>query len=179
MKILLRGDFAPLGSYRYKIHNASSASFDLILTNAEAPFTYAASKRHKSGQNMSGNPDALEGNITANSIFSLANNHTMDYGEQGLKDTISTLQHYSAKTVGAARNLKQAEAPLTIEVNGTRFGILARCETQFGIATHRRAGVAPLSPVIYEDIQQLRTNCDILIISIHGAAEMCPWPSPE
>ncbi len=179
MKILLRGDFAPLGPHSYKIDSTSSNSVDLILVNAEIPFTHAASKQPKSGPNLSGNPTILEGSVTANSVFSLANNHTMDYGEQGLKDTVDALHRHGAKIVGAAGNLEQAEAPLTVDLNGMRIGILARCETQFGIATHSRAGVAPLSPTLYRDIRKLRANCDVVIVSVHGAAEMCPWPSPE
>ena len=57
--------------------------------------------------------------------------------------------------------------------------MVSRCETQFGIASKTRAGVAALDSSIYKQIRLLKKESDFLIVSIHAAAEMIPWPSPR
>ncbi|MEP1558057.1 MAG: CapA family protein, partial [Lentilitoribacter sp.] len=47
------------------------------------------------------------------------------------------------------------------------------------IATEARAGVAGFDASIYDQIRLLKCEVDILIISVHAAAEMVPWPSPR
>jgi poly-gamma-glutamate synthesis protein (capsule biosynthesis protein) len=63
-------------------------------------------------------------------------------------------------------------------VEGLRIGVLGRCETQFGIAL-QRPGAAALDPTLYESIRKLKSEVDVVVLSVHGAAEMVPWPSPQ
>ncbi|MDI1278674.1 CapA family protein [Methylobacter sp.] len=48
----------------------------------------------------------------------LSNNHVLDWGYAGLKETLTTLTGANLKTAGAGRNLSEAEAPAIIEVAG-------------------------------------------------------------
>lgn len=48
----------------------------------------------------------------------LANNHVLDWGYQGLSETLSTLHGAGVKTAGAGRNRKEAPAPVRLEVPG-------------------------------------------------------------
>ncbi|MGZ8237038.1 MAG: CapA family protein [Methylobacter sp.] len=48
----------------------------------------------------------------------LANNHVLDWGYDGLTETLTTLAGANLKVAGAGRNLKEAEAPAIIEVAG-------------------------------------------------------------
>src|SRR5262245_34705852 len=41
-------------------------------------------------------------------LVSVASNHAMDWGEDGLLDTIATFQERGIQTVGAGRNLEEA-----------------------------------------------------------------------
>ncbi|QQK74191.1 CapA family protein [Salicibibacter cibarius] len=50
---------------------------------------------------------------------SLANNHTMDYGESTLVDTINELKNAGISYFGAGQSSEEAVAPLKIEVPGT------------------------------------------------------------
>ena len=101
----------------------------------------------------------------------------MDFGEEGLNDTIDFCQ--GMNYIGAGSDLNSAKAPLFIKKNDIKIGILARCETQFGIASSERAGVAFIDSTLYQSIQALKLECDFIIVSIHGSVEMCPWPSPK
>lgn len=58
------------------------------------------------------------------------------------------------------------------------MAVLARCETQFGVAQIHKAGVAKFDATIFGQIRQLKSEVDLVIVSVHAAAEMLPWPSP-
>lgn len=79
-------------------------------------------------------------------VLSLANNHSMDYGEQALLETVKVLASHQIRTVGAGRDLAQATAPVVLEVGGWRVGFLAwSCLLPVGSAAGpRRAGHAPI-----------------------------------
>ncbi|HEY5513029.1 MAG TPA: CapA family protein, partial [Geomonas sp.] len=49
---------------------------------------------------------------------SLANNHVLDWGYSGLRETLSTLQGAGVKTAGAGRDQEEASAPARLEVPG-------------------------------------------------------------
>ena len=58
-------------------------------------------------------------------VVSLANNHAMDYGYQGLADAQNYLSQYGIATVGAGANFNQAHTPVILERNGLRLAFLA------------------------------------------------------
>ena len=109
-------------------------------------------------------------------IVSLANNHSMDYGPQGLLDTIAALRQQRIHYHGAGMNLAAARQPVIITLaNGQTIGFLAysntfpkefwaddnRPGTAFGHAEHVRADVQAL-------VQQ---NIDIIVVSFHWGRE--------
>jgi poly-gamma-glutamate synthesis protein (capsule biosynthesis protein) len=49
---------------------------------------------------------------------SLANNHVLDWGYSGLTETLETLKNVSIKSAGAGKNVEEAKAPATFEVEG-------------------------------------------------------------
>lgn len=119
-------------------------------------------------------PDGLEA-----CVMTLANNHLMDFGEDGLTATLGMVDASGMHSVGAGKDIAAASKPLVLAFDGVRIGILARCEVQFGIATDRRPGLAPFDATVYQAIRKLKQETDVVIASIHAAAEMYPWPSPK
>jgi hypothetical protein len=111
-------------------------------------------------------------------IFSLANNHTMDYGVRGLEATLKLLDQRGFKACGAGKDVLDARRPIIVEYNGVQVGIIACCEAQFGVARHNQAGVAEFGPWVYEAVRDLREKVDAVIVSVHAAVEDSPWPSP-
>ncbi len=57
-------------------------------------------------------------------MLNLANNHMMDYGTEGLNDTISALDNIGLNYVGAGENLEEATAIDYQEVNGLTIATL-------------------------------------------------------
>jgi hypothetical protein len=151
----------------------------LVLSNLEGPVlqhTHAVTALPKAGPSLFSVhlPDT-----PAEMAFALANNHTMDYGGDGLRATLEVLKARSWHTVGAGRDVSEARAPLILMEDGTRWGVISCCEAQFGVATPNCAGVAEIGPWVYQAIRQLRKSVDVVIVSVHAALELSPWPSPR
>jgi len=115
---------------------------------------------------------------TANCIFSLANNHTMDYGLPGFEATLTSLNQRNIKFCGAGKNIQEARLPLIVQNNDVTIGIISCCEAQFGVATRSTAGVAEFGPWIYRAIGDLSETVDAVIVSVHAGVEDSPWQSP-
>lgn len=173
--MILGGDWAPGEQcVEFDVHVSGS-----LLANLEAPFLHTAHKYRpclKAGPHIWTNSlPEIDGDM----IFTLANNHMMDYGVEGLQSTLSQLNSNHIFTVGAGENASEAHKPLIYHEKDICYGILGCCEAQFGIAHNSQAGVAEFNASIYREIQILKQQVDIVIVSIHAASEMCPWPSPR
>lgn len=79
-------------------------------------------------------------------VVSLANNHSMDAGRDGLADTMAALAGQGVRTVGAGPTLADALAPAIVERSGLRIAFLAvSAVLQHGAEARRGVpGVAPL-----------------------------------
>lgn len=113
----------------------------------------------------------------------LANNHVLDWGVQGLSDTIENLKKFGIKHAGAGLNLEEAQAPAILEHNGIgRLIIYAFGDTTSGIplswaAALKKPGVYLLKDLSREAIRQiqamtlkLKRTGDVVIASIHWGA---------
>lgn len=112
-------------------------------------------------------------------IFCLANNHMMDFGVEGLKETLVRCGARGIPVVGAGDETKRACAPIIVEEAGRCIGILACAEHQFGMADDGVPGIAPLGAWMFDAIRELRKHVDAVIVSVHAAVEMSPIPTPE
>jgi poly-gamma-glutamate synthesis protein (capsule biosynthesis protein) len=177
MSLLLLGDIVSCKNSKFNIN----ADASLLLFNLETPIIkegYLPSK--KAGPNLSSEELVLPVvNSGSTTVANLANNHIMDYGHKGLKDTLTECGKKKVLVIGAGENLEKARLPIIIEVDSKKIGIIGCCETQFGISTPWKPGVASLGPWLYSTIKNIKYEVDIIIISIHGASEMSLWPSTE
>lgn len=112
-------------------------------------------------------------------VFAMANNHIMDFGDDGLETTLSYLKQRKIKIVGAGKNISEARNPVIVTDNGTSIGVISCCEAQFGIGRRNKPGVAEIGPWIYKTIERLKREVDAVIVSSHAALEVSPWPSPR
>jgi poly-gamma-glutamate synthesis protein (capsule biosynthesis protein) len=79
-------------------------------------------------------------------VLSLANNHTVDFGEDALLATIDLLEGNGIRTVGAGKDLKSALEPVVLTANETSVAFLAAtCLLPVGSsASAERPGLAPI-----------------------------------
>jgi len=107
-------------------------------------------------------------------ILSLANNHSLDYGPQGLADTQAALRAHGIAAVGAGAEGRAARAPAILEVRGKRFGFLAYSLTlpENFFATDTRPGTAfGNEEHVRADVAALKNHVDFVLVSFHWGQE--------
>jgi len=110
----------------------------------------------------------------------LANNHVMDWGREGLAETLATLHGAGLRTAGAGRDLREAVAPAVIDVaDKGRVLVFAYGTRSSGIpadwaAGPRRPGVNlldDLSPrgaeAVTRHVQAFRRDGDVVVLALH------------
>jgi poly-gamma-glutamate synthesis protein (capsule biosynthesis protein) len=103
-------------------------SADLRIINLECPLTDHEQRwtRTLKRPHFRAPPSAIETLLAARiDACSLANNHTVDFEERGLLDTIEHLDDAGIRHAGAGRDREEAAAPAVLSVRGERVGLLA------------------------------------------------------
>lgn len=110
----------------------------------------------------------------------LANNHFADYGDEGVKESLATLEKKGIDYVGAGLNVRDAERILYKKINDKTFAFLNACEHEFTVATETKSGCNPLNPIrLSYAIKEAKTKVDYVIMIIHGGHEEFQLPSPR
>jgi poly-gamma-glutamate capsule biosynthesis protein CapA/YwtB (metallophosphatase superfamily) len=157
---------------------------DLNLINLETALT-KSNKKVSKVFNFKAAPEKvgqlLQGKID---VVNLANNHILDFSEEGLIETIETLDKAKILHVGAGLDLSRAKAPVIIEKEGMKIGILGCTDNEpTWCAGKEKAGtyfveIGDLKALRHEIIA-LRKRVDLLILSIHWGPNMIRRPFPE
>lgn len=155
---------------------------DLIFGNLECVFGEKGTKSDKLSVVLTSDSawvPVLKG--LGFNMFSMANNHTMDMGPDGLMDTITILGEHGLPYVGVGKNIDEATEMKILNVKGYRIGFLAFCQDDEDcIATRHRTGGAPLTEeVMHKAINNNRALVDYLIVSLHMGMEITEYPSPR
>ena len=112
--------------------------------------------------------------IAGFNVVSLANNHTLDYGADGLIQTIESLDAVGIQHAGAGIDLKTARQPALILVNDVKVAILAYSMTlpESFFAGENKAGTAfGHEEQVSADIMTARKQADIVLVSFHWGQE--------
>jgi hypothetical protein len=190
-RIILTGDIAPGPTMSNRIIKQDSGTLsvelekllsgaDLVCGNLEAPVTSRSQAESKCGPALALPPALARGlrNIGF-SHLALANNHAMDYGAEGLRDTQEALAAAQLSFFGAGDHLEQASTGCVLELGNRRVGLLAAAAHEFGMAAPSRPGVFPMDPgCLVPRLMDLRQQVDYLILLLHAGSEMYPYPAP-
>ena len=165
---------------------------DLFLVNLECPFTERGEMVYKNF-NFRARPALIAALTSAGvDVVSLANNHMMDYGSDGLDDTVSTLDGEGIRHFGAGPSLTEARQPAIVEIRGVRVAFLGylflgekhlepyeifATDDQPGAAGHY-GDVDALQSMIEDDIQSAKTQADHVIPFFHWGREGRAAPEP-
>lgn len=105
-------------------------------------------------------------------LVSLANNHVLDYGVQGLRDTLRYLRERSIAAAGAGADLAQARMAAIVDCAGIRLGMAAFCDHQRDFAAgDDRPGIAWLD--LDDEAATLHVLNDALTALLRAAVD---WP---
>ncbi len=168
---------------------------DFGFVNLETPVAPAHS--HGSKPFMFDAPVALIDALKANGIkiVSSANNHMMDQGWVGFAETREHLKAEGLLFVGTGDSKDQSWQPVVVEANGIKVGWLGMTRWLNGnrnpdkddlphvnfFPYPNESGGAPGEDEagVLEAIKKARSQCDLLVVSIHWGTEYAPAPRPE
>jgi poly-gamma-glutamate synthesis protein (capsule biosynthesis protein) len=130
-----------------------------------------------------GDPAAVAGARRAGvDVFSLANNHTLDYGPLAFADTLAAVRRAGIQPVGAGRDLAEARKPAVVTIRGIRVavvGISAIIPAPSWKAGPDHPGLA------YDDDAQItaqvsaaKRQADVVVAFFHWGIEYTYGPSP-
>jgi poly-gamma-glutamate capsule biosynthesis protein CapA/YwtB (metallophosphatase superfamily) len=155
---------------------------DFRFCNLECPLSDLGRNLHHL-YSFRADPRAIEGLKTAGfDLVSQANNHTYDWGQAALVDSLERLHAAGIKTVGAGQNILAAHYPLLVRVGGLRMAFLAyvSIEPSEAAAGVDRPGVAWLDPAqALTDIRLARPLADMVIVCPHWGVEYALKPTRE
>ena len=117
------------------------------------------------------------------SLVSLGNNHVMDYGPEGLEDTLAALDSFGIAHSGAGRDEAEARRPVVVEAAGKRLAFLSYSNVH-GIrpapATPMRPGVAwATAEAVEADVRTAKKESDFVIVSLHSGTEYADSPAAD
>ncbi|GGA44755.1 capsular polysaccharide biosynthesis protein [Paenibacillus physcomitrellae] len=163
--------------YPFQYVNSLFTQDDLTVLNLETPVTYGGKGASDKQYVFKSSPKALEAMAEAGvDAVNLANNHTLDQGEEGLLDTLDHLKNAGIASVGAGVNADQAYAPQYFERKGIKialFGfsrVLPKADWAAGASKPGIAGVYDPTRA-YAAIKAARQKADLILVITHWGKE--------
>ncbi len=194
MKVLIAGDFAPRARLAKQIEEKKFGevfpedlrsiitSVDFSFVNFESPVVEeGCNPIPKCGPNLCCTPEAAEAVKYAGFTgVTMANNHILDFGANGLKKSVECCKVRELDVIGVGDNIEDAEKVLYLEKSGKTLAVINCCEHEFSIATDTEAGANPLNPVRqFYTIRETRKKADYVLVIVHGGHEHFQLPSPR
>lgn len=115
-------------------------------------------------------------NAAGINLVSLANNHSLDFGEAALTDTLKLLNQAGISHTGAGRDIEEAQRATILPVNNVTIGFLAVSDNEPGWeATEKSAGIyyVPINindrraKNLFEFVKKSKEQVDLLLVSTH------------
>jgi poly-gamma-glutamate synthesis protein (capsule biosynthesis protein) len=118
-------------------------------------------------------------------VASLANNHGLDYGEQGLRDSLAAARRYRFPVVGAGLDDTQAYRPFRATVDGQRIAVIGATQVlddhliSSWTAGPGKPGLASAKdvPRLVRAVRAARASADTVVVFLHWGVELEQCPS--
>jgi poly-gamma-glutamate synthesis protein (capsule biosynthesis protein) len=113
-------------------------------------------------------------------IISLANNHTFNWGEVALLDTIKLLSNTGMSYIGAGFDGLDAYQDKILNIKGTKISFLAFSEFKAGgtMSSSTNPGLALISEEnVIRGVSRAKNNSDLVIVSFHFGEEYTDLPN--
>ncbi len=113
-------------------------------------------------------------------IVGLTGDRTMEFGRQGLTETLNALDSAGIYRVGAGLDRKEARRPEVLEVKGQRIAYLSYAPNSDDVATLSRAGLnIQEREDIIEDIAALRQAVDWIVVNYRWDGDLDIEPNAQ
>lgn len=120
-------------------------------------------------------------------VATMANNHAVDYGPVGLRDTLTAIRASRFPTVGIGRNAAQAYRAWRTTVKGNRVAVIGATQViddnlvRAWTATAHHPGLASAKMVkrLVRAVRAARKGSDVVVVYLHWGQEYDPCPLPR
>ncbi|MGW5350172.1 CapA family protein [Streptomyces sp. NPDC004031] len=159
---------------------------DFSMVNLETAITTRGTPQPKKFHFRT-SPDAL-GALQRSGIdaVTMANNHAVDYGPQGLTDSLAAQRDSPIPVVGIGPDDTAAYRPYVTTVNGVRLAVVAASQVQDYTnqvfrAGPGRPGIASAldRPKLLAAVRDARKQADVVVVYLHWGTEGQNCPGPE
>jgi len=177
-------DLMKANGFDYPFREAKSIlqAADITAGNLETPITTRGTPAEDKQFVFRGSAEAIPAMKEAGFDFlSLANNHTLDYGWQGLSDTMDALDDAGMKHAGSGNDDREAFAPAYIESKGISVAFVSVTRVVPEVswkADRNHPGVAEAYAPdrAVEAIKEAKQNADVVVVMVHWGVERADQP---
>lgn len=179
-------DFGAQWPFARVVNTVSAAN--LFVINLECAITNRGTREDKHFTFRGPAPQAADALARGSVDFvSQANNHSLDWGVVGMRDTTRLLNNRAIGHAGTGETSSQARTPWRVTINGLRIAILAyvrpmpESTTDFNTlaweATSTSPGVAIARPAqVAADVTAAKAAADVVIVYFHFGQEKVTSP---
>jgi poly-gamma-glutamate capsule biosynthesis protein CapA/YwtB (metallophosphatase superfamily) len=151
----------------------------ILLGNLEGPLARKAAKEDRN-YSYRVRPDLAAALARAGfKVMTLANNHLLDCGREGVLETLQALSAVGIAAIGAGVDRHAAHAPAILRSGEMRIGLLGYYWNRRTSATGKHPGSAMDPPEsLQADIAGLREQVDRVVVTFHWGVPYEREPSP-
>ncbi|KKG99369.1 poly-gamma-glutamate biosynthesis protein [Methanosarcina mazei] len=150
---------------------------DILFGNLETVLS-ATGKEAKKSVVLKSSPESINYlNEAGFNILNISNNHILDLGLEGFKNTLSLLDENKLEYIGAGFE-KSSLNSAVIERNGIKLGFLGYTIGRFKVPEEISISKIKEKKII-SDIELIKGKCDFVVVSLHWGTENVFYPSPK
>lgn len=172
------GNYDFSGAYTHikelvQLADIASLNQETVLAADRAPSGYP---RFNTPQHMANDLDEL-----GIDVVTLANNHTFDQGESGLRSTLEYWSTIDVMTTGAYLNEQDASIIRSMEVNDITFGFIAATEVTNGLSLPKNSELVVFNTKDEEAMEariaEAKKLFDVVVVNVHFGVEYTHKPT--
>ena len=156
---------------------------DYSFVNLESAFTTREKKYPGQLFWIKSDPSTLQAiKNTGYDIVNIGNNHTLDYYQDGLLDTISHVEKIGLPYIGAGKNASDAYTARDVTIKGKKFKFISFVRfmpDSAWVATNDKPGIANGYDLnlVTKTIKEQKKDADYMIVYMHWGVEKTNRPA--
>jgi len=120
-------------------------------------------------------------------VASMANNHGMDFGESGLRESLTAARQYRFPLIGIGLDGKQAYRPFRRTISGQRIAVIGATQVldeeliSAWTAAPNKPGLASAKevPRLLREVRAARRTSDTVVVFLHWGVELEQCPTAD
>ncbi len=154
----------------------------IVLANLEAPFARTAEKESTT-RNFAYRVNPNSAHVLRRAginVVTVANNHMMDCGHEGVRETLETLARQGIPSIGGGLDEVTAHDPAILSAGARKIGLLGYYWNSRTAARNGLPGSArDLPELVQRDIEKLKQHVDRVVVTVHWGVPYERQPTDE